>query len=39
MVGNLRIEMVGSKEEAAECLETALNMEMEVVGGSVVEGG
>ena len=38
VMGNLRIETAGTKEEAAEGLEAALNMEMEVMGGGVVEG-
>ena len=39
---NLNIEMAGTEEEEAEGLATALNMEMEVVVGNVVdskEGG
>ena len=38
VMGNLIIDTAGTKEEAAEGLEAALNMEMEVMGGGVVEG-
>ena len=38
MMGNLRIETAGTEAEAEEVLETALNTDIEVEDGDVVEG-